>query len=57
MVGPEAFTEVRFLAAERMRQALDLIPAVGANFAHQFGRLSGGLVRPYRTEDAELTRH
>jgi len=54
MVGPEAFTEVRFLAAERMRQALDLIPAVAASFAREFGRPSGGLVRPYRVEDAEL---
>src|SRR5689334_11695014 len=54
MVGPEAFTEVRFLAAERMRQALGLIPTVAASFAGQFGRASGGLVRPYRTEDAEL---
>jgi pyruvate ferredoxin oxidoreductase alpha subunit len=54
MVGPEAFTEVRFLAAERMRQALDLIPEVAASFALEFGRSSGGLVRPYRTEDAEL---
>jgi pyruvate ferredoxin oxidoreductase alpha subunit len=54
MVGPEAFTEVRFLAAERMRQALDLIPDVAARFGRRFGRSSGGLVRPYRTEDAEL---
>ena len=54
MVGPEAFTEVRFLADERMRQALELIPDVSADFARQFGRASGGLVRPYRTEDAEL---
>jgi pyruvate ferredoxin oxidoreductase alpha subunit len=54
MVGPEAFTEVRYLAAERMRQALGLIPAVAADFASQFGRPSGGLVRPYRVDDAEL---
>jgi pyruvate ferredoxin oxidoreductase alpha subunit len=54
MVGPEAFTEVRFLAAERMRQALDVIPRVAASFARQFGRTSGGLVRPYRVEDAEV---
>ncbi len=54
MVGPEAFTEVRFLAAERMRQALDLIPQVAVSFASEFGRPSGGLVRPYRTQDAEL---
>lgn len=54
MVGPEAFTEVRYLAAERMRQALGLIPTVAASFAGQFGRLTGGLVRPYRTEDADV---
>jgi pyruvate ferredoxin oxidoreductase alpha subunit len=54
MVGPEAFTEVRFLAAERMRQALEVIPAVAATFDREFGRPSGGLVRPYRTDDAEL---
>jgi pyruvate ferredoxin oxidoreductase alpha subunit len=54
MVGPEAFTEVRFLAAERMGQALELIPDVAARFEYEFSRSSGGLVRPYRTEDAEL---
>ena len=54
MVGPEAFTEVRYLAFERMRRALELIPAVEADFGAQFGRGSGGLVKPYRTDDAEL---
>ncbi|HEY7279378.1 MAG TPA: transketolase C-terminal domain-containing protein [Trebonia sp.] len=54
MVGPEAFTEVRYLAAERMGQALELIPDVAARFEYEFSRSSGGLVRPYRTEDAEL---
>jgi pyruvate ferredoxin oxidoreductase alpha subunit len=53
MVGPEAFTEVRCLAYERMRQALEVIPAIRAGFAAGFGRDSGGLVRPYLTEDAE----
>jgi len=53
MVGPEAFTEVRYLAHARQGQALDLIPDVAACFAGHFGRLSGGLVRPYRTSDAE----
>ena len=53
MVGPEAFTEVRYLAYERMRQALEVIPAVRIGFAAGFGRDSGGLVRPYLTEDAE----
>ena len=54
MVGPEAFTEVRYLAHERMQEALQVIPAVAAEFGTQFGRDSGGLVRPYLTEDAEI---
>jgi pyruvate ferredoxin oxidoreductase alpha subunit len=54
MVGPEAFTEVRYLAFERMGQALDVIPAVAADFRKSFGRDCGGLVRPYRAGDAEL---
>jgi pyruvate ferredoxin oxidoreductase alpha subunit len=53
MVGPEAFTEVRYLAHARQGQALQLIPDVAASFAAEFGRSSGGLVRPYRTDDAE----
>ncbi|HET9140774.1 transketolase C-terminal domain-containing protein [Actinophytocola sp.] len=53
MVGPEAFTEVRYLAHAKQIQALDLIPEVSAEFAGLFGRDSGGLVRPYRTDDAE----
>jgi pyruvate ferredoxin oxidoreductase alpha subunit len=53
MVGPEAFTEVRYLAHARQNQALRLIPEVAAAFAGQFGRDSGGLVRHYRTQDAD----
>lgn len=53
MVGPEAYTEVRYLAHHRQMQALDLIPKVQKEFAEVFGRDSGGLVRPYRIEDAE----
>ncbi|WP_241994942.1 transketolase C-terminal domain-containing protein [Kribbella sp. VKM Ac-2568] len=53
MVGPDAFTEVRYLAHDKQMQALELIPAVAAGFRVAFGRESGGLVRPYRCEDAE----
>jgi pyruvate ferredoxin oxidoreductase alpha subunit len=53
MVGPEAFTEVRYLAHARQEQARRLIPEVAAQFADRFGRDSGGLVRPYRTDSAE----
>ncbi|MBV8301377.1 MAG: pyruvate ferredoxin oxidoreductase [Candidatus Dormibacteraeota bacterium] len=53
MVGPEAFTEVRYLAHLKQMRALDLIPEVSAGFAAAFGRTSGGLLQTYRTEDAE----
>jgi pyruvate ferredoxin oxidoreductase alpha subunit len=53
MVGPEAFTEVRYLMHAKQMQALDLIPALAGGFSQAFGRVSGGLVRRYRSEDAE----
>lgn len=53
MVGPEAFTEVRYLAHAAQRQALDRIPMVAAEFGTAFGRRSDGLVRPYRLDGAE----
>ena len=54
MVGPEAFTEVRYLAHVKQMQALELIPGWADEFERAFGRKSGGLVRSYRTEDAEI---
>jgi pyruvate ferredoxin oxidoreductase alpha subunit len=54
MVGPEAFTEVKYLAHHKQLRALELIPQLAAEFQARFGRASGGLLRPYRTEDAEL---
>ena len=53
MVGPEAFTEVRYLAHHKQLRALDRIPQLAADFAARFGRDSGGLIRPYRAEGAE----
>jgi pyruvate ferredoxin oxidoreductase alpha subunit len=53
MVGPEAFMEVRYLAHAKQNQALLRIPQIADEFARRFGRASGGLVRPYRCEDAE----
>ncbi|MFY9189668.1 MAG: hypothetical protein WAN89_00105 [Lawsonella sp.] len=53
MVGPEAFTEVRYLAHHKQLQALELIPQVQKEFEAVFGRSSGGLVRPYKCDDAE----
>src|SRR3984893_14654262 len=53
LVGPEAFTEVRYLEHHKQLRALGLIPQLAAAFKKEFGRNSGGLVRSYRTEDAE----
>lgn len=53
MVGPEAFTEVRYLAHHKQKQALKLIPRVQKEFEKVFGRSSGGLVHTYHCKDAE----
>ena len=54
MVGPEAYTEVRYLAHRTMLRALEAIPRLAAEFAGVFGRPSASLVSPYRLDDAEL---
>lgn len=53
MVGPEAFTEVRYLAHRKQRAAVEAVERVGREFAEAFGRDSGGLLHTYRTEGAE----
>lgn len=52
MVGPEAFSEVRYLAHARQMWALERIPQIAAEFKAIFGRDSGGLLHTYRCEDA-----
>jgi len=52
MVGPEAFMEVKYLAHAKQMQALELIPQIAADFKAGFGRDSGGLIHPYRSDDA-----
>jgi pyruvate ferredoxin oxidoreductase alpha subunit len=60
MVGPEAFTEVRYLGHVKQLQALELIPSLAEEFATIFGRRaagehdSGGLVTCYRLDEAEI---
>jgi pyruvate ferredoxin oxidoreductase alpha subunit len=54
MVGPDAFTEVRYLQHHKQNQALELIPRLAAEFRQRFGRQSGGLLRTYRADDAQL---
>lgn len=53
MVGPEAFTEVRYLAHRKQQAAVEVVERVGREFAAAFGRQSGGLLHAYRTEGAE----
>ena len=54
MVGPDAFTEVRYLQYFKQHSALKLIEDLSAEFRKLFGRESGGLLRPYRCDDAEI---
>jgi pyruvate ferredoxin oxidoreductase alpha subunit len=53
MVGPEAFAEVKYLMHAKQMQALDLLPEISGAFSQAFGRSYGGLVRAYRSADAE----
>ncbi|MDO8533506.1 MAG: transketolase C-terminal domain-containing protein [Xanthobacteraceae bacterium] len=54
MVGPDAFTEVRFLQHYKQQQALSLLPKFAAEYEARFGRAAGGLLRTYKADDAEL---
>jgi pyruvate ferredoxin oxidoreductase alpha subunit len=54
MVGPEAFTEVRYLAQVRMHRAIEVIPELAERNAEVLGRPATGLLHPYRTEDADV---
>ncbi len=52
MVGPEAFTEVKYMSHMKNLEALSVIPEEAAKFAEIFNRDSGGLIRPYKMESA-----
>ena len=52
MVGPEAFTEVKYLAHLKQVEALEAIPSLSAELATVLGREQGGLLTSYRCEDA-----
>jgi pyruvate ferredoxin oxidoreductase alpha subunit len=53
MVGPDAFSEVRYLMHAKQRRALEKIPVIAEEFGQAFGRPAGGLLRGYRADDAE----
>ncbi len=52
MVGPEAYTEVRYLAHHKQQRALERLPELAAEFAAIFGRSSGAPIHPYRLDGA-----
>ena len=53
MVGPEAFTEVKYISHMKNKLALEVIPQVAADFQDIFGRSSGGLIRGYKLDGAQ----
>lgn len=53
MVGPDAFTEVRYLAHHKQLRALARIPELAAELAALLGRPSGALLHPYGLAGAE----
>lgn len=54
MVGPDAFTEVRYLQYYKQQTSFRLIESLSQQFSKLFGRVAGGLLRSYHTDDAEL---
>lgn len=54
MVGPDAFTEVRYLAHAKQKQALSIIEEQAEQFENIFSRDSGGLVKSYDAEGSDI---
>ncbi|MGN0915490.1 MAG: transketolase C-terminal domain-containing protein [Succinivibrio sp.] len=54
MVGPEAFTEVRFLQQRKMAKAIKVIEEVTKEYRELTGSKSGGLLDCYNCENAQL---
>lgn len=53
MVGPEAFTEVKYMAHVKNINALATIPKIAKDFEKIFGRNSGGLIRGHKLDGAD----
>jgi len=54
MVGPDAFTEVRYLAHHKQKEALAVIEQQAEEFSAILGRDSGGLVKSYFADESEI---
>ena len=53
MVGPEAFTEVKYMAHKKTQLAIEVIPRVANEFQEVFGSSTGGLIRGYKLDGAQ----
>lgn len=53
MVGPEAFTEVKYMAHVKNINALATIPKIAKDFEKIFRRNSGGLIRGHKLDGAD----
>lgn len=53
MVGPEAFTEVKYMAHKKTQLAIEVILRVAHEFQDVFGRSTGGLIRGYKLDGAQ----
>jgi pyruvate ferredoxin oxidoreductase alpha subunit len=53
MAGPEAYTEVRYLADRRLRAALEALPDAAERFTEATGRSCDPLVTPYACHGAD----
>jgi pyruvate ferredoxin oxidoreductase alpha subunit len=54
MYSEEGYSETRFAIEQAMVDSKSVIERVSADFEHTFGRHSGGLLRGYRMDDAEI---
>lgn len=54
MVGPEAFTEVKYFSHQQHLRALEVMPKLVEAFEQHFQRRSGGLCSAYCMEDADI---
>ncbi len=54
LMGPEGYMETRYQIQMAMERAKGVIEEVAEEFSSVFGRYSGGLIEPYRLDDAEM---
>ncbi len=53
LVGPDYYTEARYALDQTLKETLNIIPKLTAEFAKEFGRNYNGLVEEYHIKDAE----